>query len=67
VLIHIYFVNSKPASIKLDPESGTNGRMNGMNGHAIAGAAEEFELDGLTSEDEAEGLLKEGAPRERDD
>ena len=59
MLIHLYAVSSQPAAIKLDPESGsnghlTNGHANGhMNGH-IRGGAEELELDGLMSEDEAD-------------
>ena len=67
MLIHIYAVNSQPAAIKLDPESGSNGHItNGhSNGHVngqIRGGAEEFELDGLTSDDdeadEEERLVK---------
>jgi hypothetical protein len=56
MLIHLYAVSSKPAAIKLDPESGANGHLNGhanghLNGH-VRGVAEEFELDGLMSGDE---------------
>jgi hypothetical protein len=66
MLIHVYAVNAMPAGIKLDPElSGhMNGRANGhANGHALGGA-EEFELDGLMTDeedaDDEEGrLLKE--------
>jgi hypothetical protein len=56
MLIHLYAVGSQPASIKLDTESGRqNGHVRLPNGHAnghIARDAEEFELEGLTSDDE---------------
>lgn len=58
MLLYLYAVNAEPAYIKLDPEDGrsngnlTNGHL--TNGHADARAreAEEFELEGLTSDDE---------------
>jgi hypothetical protein len=60
ILIHIYAVNSEPASIKLDAEyQGINGHPNGR----VVRDAEEFELHGLADDDdeltEEEGLLKE--------
>jgi hypothetical protein len=60
ILLHIYAVNSEPASIKLDAEyQGINGHANGR----IVRDAEEFELHGLADDDddlnEEEGLLKE--------
>lgn len=55
MLIHLYAVNAQPASIKLDAESG-NGHVCLPNGHARENGhlrdAEEFELEGLTSDDE---------------
>ena len=55
MLIHLYAVNAQPASIKLDTESG-NGHVRLPNGHARENGhlhdAEEFELEGLTSDDE---------------
>jgi len=56
MLIHLYAVGAEPAYIKLDAESGTgNGHVrlpNGQaNGHLVRDA-EEFELEGLTSDDE---------------
>ncbi|TID19364.1 hypothetical protein E6O75_ATG06702 [Venturia nashicola] len=56
MLLYLYAVNSEPASVKLDPEHGhRNGHS--TNGHARPNHehvrdAEEFELEGLTSEDE---------------
>jgi len=65
MLLHLYAVNAEPASIKLDPEHGHqngNGHANGhlSNGHARQNHehirdAEEFELEGLTSEEEDAG------------
>lgn len=56
MLLYLYAVNSEPASIKLDPEHGhqnghlTNGHVHPT--HERVRDAEEFELEGLTSEDE---------------
>lgn len=56
MLLYLYAVNSEPASVKLDAEHGyQNGHL--TNGHAHPNHervrdAEEFELEGLTSEDE---------------
>jgi hypothetical protein len=61
MLIHLYAVGSQPAGIKLDAENGhLNGHVRLPNGHAhenghIVRDAEEFELHGLTSDDEDEG------------
>jgi hypothetical protein len=58
ILIHIFVVNSAEKSIKLDSESATNGH---ANGHLVRDV-EEFELGGLTDDEETdeEGrLLKE--------
>lgn len=59
MLLHLYAVGAQPAYIKLDPEDGCptpNGHLH-ANGHADARAreAEEFELHGLTSDDEDAG------------
>jgi hypothetical protein len=56
MLIHLYAVNATPAAIKLDAEQG-NGHVRLPNGHGhengrLAREAEEFELEGLTSDDE---------------
>ena len=61
MLLHLYSVSTQPAHIKLDPES-SRPTQNGyahVNGHASESArqareAEEFELHGLTSDDEDE-------------
>lgn len=56
MLLYLYAVNSEPASLKLDPEHGhQNGHL--TNGHARQNHervrdADEFELEGLTSEDD---------------
>ena len=56
MLLHLYAVGAQPAYIKLDPEDGRpNGHL--TNGHAPerdarVRDAEEFELEGLTSEDD---------------
>lgn len=58
MLLYLYAVNAMPTSIKLDPEYGhSNGHL--TNGHVRqpdgrVRDAEEFELEGLTSEDEDE-------------
>jgi hypothetical protein len=56
MLIHLYAVGAQPASIKLDAESGrANGHIRLSNGQAnghLDRDAEEFELEGLTSDDE---------------
>ena len=60
MLLHLYATNSEPATIKLDPEAlHANGGMNGRpNGHARSDLdrrvrdAEEFELEGLISDEE---------------
>jgi hypothetical protein len=64
ILIQIFASNSSEQSIKLDPESATNGHING-NGHAnghLVRDVEEFELGGITDDedtDEEGRLLKE--------
>jgi hypothetical protein len=76
MLLHLYVVNAEPGSIKLDAEHGhQNGHLNNGhlgNGHARQNHehvrdAEEFELEGLTSEDEdagdSEPLVKKGVTR----
>jgi hypothetical protein len=72
MLLHLYSSNAEPTSIKLDPEGlRTNGAMNGnANGHARPRMdrrvrdAEEFELEGLISDDEGADALKDpGTPR----
>ncbi|KAF2086901.1 hypothetical protein K490DRAFT_43229 [Saccharata proteae CBS 121410] len=76
MLLHMYAVYVWPESSKLDPEAGRlNGRPNGIpNGHANGHIrsrsdqqrlrdAEEFELEGLMSDDEAETTAaKEARP-----
>jgi hypothetical protein len=68
MLLHLYAVNAEPeAYIKFDPEDGRS-RLNGhlTNGHADARArdAEEFELHGLTSDDEDAGDDEPLVPKE---
>ncbi|KAI9714739.1 MAG: hypothetical protein M1820_000028 [Bogoriella megaspora] len=66
MLVHLYAVNSEPASVKLDSESlRVNGGMNGRaDGHVRprldhqARDAEEFELEGLISDEEGVDALK---------
>ncbi|KAF2434815.1 hypothetical protein EJ08DRAFT_657034 [Tothia fuscella] len=61
MLIHVYAVGAQSKSIKLDSESGQrNGHVRLPNGHPqenghIVRDAEEFELHGLTSDDDEEG------------
>jgi hypothetical protein len=51
MLLYLYAVNSEPSGIKLDPEHG-NENGHARQTHELVRDTEEFELEGLTSEDE---------------
>lgn len=66
MLLHLYSVGAEPTHIKLDPENGharagangylhVNGNASGHADATRAREAEEFELHGLTSDDEDDG------------
>ena len=59
MLLHLYATHAWPANVKAD---GTNGHI--TNGHAVDGRrvrdAEEFELEGLMSDDDDDEPAKPG-------